>query len=315
MNLDTLLRDSAAVPDAAPRVLISGRTTLDAAITAAAAQRVAAIRVIRQRRRRRLSVTALVAAAAAFAFVIAPTLSLGGKAPVSAASAAQVMRQAAAAAGAQPGGWPDAAYWHSVSTYHQGSEPAHQREAWIGHTAPGVLTDDGVDTGFIPLDEAVFPAGGRGLSWDELYALPTDSVALESNLRAGIGGVGNSDDAELFVIVGDLLRESPASPALRQALWEVAARIPGVTLVGAVTDSAGRAGVAVERGDQRYVLDPNDGRLLEESSGSSAPAPEAPGGTAWRATYLEQGPANSAPATTWVEPTKESMASAAKASN
>ena len=82
MNLDTLLRDSAAVPDAAPRVLISGRTTLDSAITAAAAQRVAAIRVIRQRRRRRLSVTALVAAAAAFAFVIAPTLSLGGKAPV-----------------------------------------------------------------------------------------------------------------------------------------------------------------------------------------------------------------------------------------
>src|SRR5450756_2608615 len=191
MNLDTLLRDSAAVPDAAPRVLISGRSTLDAAITAAGAQRVAAIRVIRQRRRRRLSVTALVAAAAAFAFVIAPTLSLGGKAPVSAASAAQVMRQAAAAAGAQPGGWPDAAYWHSVSTYHQGSGSAHQREAWIGHTAPGVLTDDGVDTGFIPLDEAVFLAGGRGLSWDELYALPTDSVALERNLRAGIGGVGN----------------------------------------------------------------------------------------------------------------------------
>ena len=301
MNLDTLLRDSAAVPDAAPRVLLAGRTTLDAAITTVGAQRVAAVRVIRQRRRRRLSVTALVAAAAAFAFVIAPTLNLGVSAPPASASAAQVMLKAGAAAGAQPGGWPDAAYWHSVSTYSQGSGSAHQREIWIGHTAPGVLTDDGVDTGVIPLDEAVFAAGGRGLSWDELYALPTDSVALERNLRAGIGGVGNGDDAELFVIVGDLLRESPASPALRQALWEVAARIPGVTLVGAVTDSAGRAGVAVERGDQRYVLDPNDGRLLEESEGGSAPVAEAPGGGPWLATYLEQGPADSAPAATVVD--------------
>jgi len=126
-------------------------------------------------------------------------------------------------------------------------------------------------------------------------------VALDAQLRAGIKGTGNGDDAELFVIVGDLLRESPASPALREALWEVAARIPGVTLVGATTDSAGRAGVAVARDDRRYILDPNDGRLLEEWEGSAEAVPETPGGTAFRATYLEQGPTDSAPTATVAE--------------
>ena len=151
-----------------------------------------------------------------------------------------------------------------------------------------MLEDDGVDTGVIPLGSTVFPAGSIGLTWDQLYALPTNPGALERDLRRDIKGAGPDDNSELFTIVGDLLRESPAPPALRKALWEVASRIPGVILVGAVTDSAGRAGVAVERGGQRYVLDPDDGRLLEESDG----------GSAWRATYLEQGPTNSAPAPT-----------------
>jgi len=105
----------------------------------------------------------------------------------------------------------------------------------------------------------------------------------------------------MFVIVGDLLRESPASPALRKALWEVAARIPGVTLVGNVTDAAGRAGVAVRRGDQGYTFDPETGRLLEESVGSSTAVAEAPGGSLYRATYLDQGPSDSAPAPTVTE--------------
>ena len=133
------------------------------------------------------------------------------------------------------------------------------------------------------------------MSWDELYALPTEPSALESRLRKGIHGAGPDDDSELFTIVGDLLRESPAPHALRKALWEVAAKVPGVRLVGTVTDSAGRSGIAVERGDQRYVLDPSDGRLLEESQGADGPVAEAPGGAGWTGTYLEQGPAETAP--------------------
>ena len=298
------------MPDPSPHALAFGRTALDAA-TAASGRR-GAIGRARSRRTRRLGPSALVASAASLVLVIAPTIDLNGGRPGASADAAQVLLRAGTAAGEQPGGWPDAAYWHSVSTYHQGSGATHRPEIWIGHHAIGVLKDDGVDSGVIPLDVAVFPAGSRGLNWEELYALPTESRALERELRAGIRGAGNGDDSELYTIVGDLLRESPAAPALRKALWEVAARIPGVTLIGALTDSAGRPGVAVERGDQRYVLEPQDGRLLEESQGggaaavsrdgSPAPAPEAPQGTGWIGTYLQQGPVDTAPAATNVGP-------------
>jgi hypothetical protein len=294
MDLDTLLRTSAAVPDPAPAALHRGRAALESAALEAATYRSSALRA-RRRRTRRLGITALVATAAAAALVVVPTLGTGGG---SSAQAAEVLRRTAVAAGEQPGGWPDAAYWHSVSTYRQGVGPDATREIWIAHDGTGVLRSGSAPGEVIPLGKGAFPAGGTSLSWDDLYALPTEPTALEAVLRAGIHGAGKDDDSELFTIVGDLLRESPASPALRKALWEVAARVPGVTLIGPVTDSVGRPGTAVQRGDQRYVVDPSDGRLLEESSGSPGPVAEAPGGADWRATYLEQGPAESAPAPT-----------------
>ena len=81
---------------------------------------------------------------------------------------------------------------------------------------------------------------------------------------------------------------------LRAALWNVAAAVPGVKLVGAVTDSAGRSGAAGERLDgsgttQRYVLDPTDGRLLEATAADESAERQL------RATYLEHNPAETAP--------------------
>lgn len=273
MDLDTLLATTSDV-DADPVVLQRVSASLQGASP------------LRRRRARSL---ALVAAAAA-AVVAVPVVGLGGHRPAASADAAQVLLAAGRAAGAQQGDWQSAAYWHSVSRYSQGG-PVQTRETWIGHRAPGVLKDSGVQPGsVVPLEVALFPAGGSGITWDGLWDLPTEPGALERRLREGIDGAGPDDDSELFTIVGDLLRESPAPPALRRALWEVAARVPGVELVGAVTDGAGRSGTAVERHGQRYVLDPQTGRLLEESEAS------------WRATYLEQGPADSAPAATWVSP-------------
>lgn len=286
MNLDELLSETATVAEPAPHVLESGRRALGSAMSDpvdAVASSQAAQRPRRPQRRRRLVLVAA-AVAAASVVVLGPVTDLGGG-PGASAAASQVLLRAGAAAGAQPGGWPDAAYWHSISEHRRGADdPVQRREIWLGHRTPGALVDPVVAGGaagaVVPLGVAGFPAGAaRLLSWDDLYALPTDPAQLERNLRAGIDGAGPDDDTELFVIVGDLLRESPAPPALRKALWEVAARVPGVELVGSVTDGAGRIGVAVERDTQRYVLDPTDGRLLEESNGG------------WRATYLEQGPA------------------------
>jgi hypothetical protein len=283
MDLDTLLADTAQVPDPTPAALADARSRVEQSLPPL--QLIA----VRRRRRRRVLTTALVAAAASLVLVAAPTLSSHPRDT----AAAQVLRQAGASAGAQAGDWQDAAYWHSVSSY---VRDGHQvrREIWIGHHEIGVLKDPGVDQGVvIPLGVALFPAGAGGVSWDGLWDLPTDPDKLDKLLRSGIDGAGPDDDSEMFVIVGDLLRESPAPPALRKALWEVAATIPGIELVGEVTDHAGRAGVAVERHGTRYVLDPSDGRLLEEGSGD------------WKSTYLEQGPADTAPAANAEWGTKE----------
>jgi hypothetical protein len=303
MNIDMLLARSATVADPSTATLDRGRALLRAAPSTQPASRRPTDRLIRRpndpkARRvgrpvgRRLVLTGIAAAVVAAA-AAAPVISSLGGPPAARASAATVLRRAGAAAGAQPGGWPNAMYWHAVSTFSQGGSPERRREIWIGHHVAGVVTEPVGGEGYISLDEpALFPAGGTGLSWDDLYALPTEPDALATTLRAGIHGAGNGDDAELFVIVGDLLRESPAPPALRQALYEVAARVPGVELVGEVTDQTGRRGIAVHRDDLTYVVDPDDGRLLEEVEAT------------FRATYLEQGPASSAPAATVVPPAK-----------
>jgi hypothetical protein len=184
-----------------------------------------------------------------------------------------------------PGGWPNAAYWHATSEYRQGTGPVRHREVWIGHREAGVLEDSGAGNHPISLPVASFPVGASGISWDQLYALPIDPTALENVLRADSRGAGPDPDSELFTIVGDLLRESPAPPALRAALYEVAARIPGITLIGPVTDSLGRHGTAIERSGQTYVFDPSSGQILDES--------EAGG---WSTAYLSSGPASTAPA-------------------
>jgi hypothetical protein len=93
---------------------------------------------------------------------------------------------------------------------------------------------------------------------------------LFARLKAQAAGFGPRLDDEMFVEVGDSLRETNASPAQRAALYAVAARIPGVELVGRVVDSAGRAGLAVAKDDtvnhirSTLVFDPNTSVLLAE---------------------------------------------------
>lgn len=235
--------------------------------------------------RRRLTVAG-VATAAAVAAIAVPVISVGGDHPSASAEAATVLREAGKAAGAQQGGWPDAAYWHVASTYVRNGR-TYQRDIWIAHHGQSVLRDTGpgMSPGVTPAYGS-FPAGSTSLTWDQLYALPTDPAQLRSALTADIQGAGTGDTAELFVMVGDLLRESPAPPALREALYDVAAGIPGVHLTGQVTDAAGRTGTAVERDGQTYVIAPSNGQLLADID------------TGVTYTYLGQGPAASAPALT-----------------
>ena len=65
-----------------------------------------------------------------------------------------------------------------------------------------------------------------------------------------------------------MLRETYASPELRAALFQIASGLPGVELIGDVTDEEGRPGVAVGYPSDGLrhdlIFDPNTSVLLGE---------------------------------------------------
>ena len=322
--LDDLLSSTARVADITPAALDNNRAALESAIANLSQARSPAPRPLHrpaQRPRtskRGMFIAASVAAAAAV--VAATTVSVlpghpgtghpsgsqaagGGGAGSNVGinlTAAIVLRNAGKAAGEQQGGWPNAAYWSVTSVYKRDGKTYH-RDIWISHHGNSVLEDDGVFGNMTPdnLGPNVFPVGATNLTWEQLYALPTDPAKLEPVLRSDIKGAGPNPTAELYTVVGDLLRESPAPPALREALYEVAAGIPGVKLVGHYKDALGRTGTAVERDGETLVFDPATGQLLADIQGNPATAISCGGGCEeYGAAYLyvTEEPATSAPA-------------------
>ena len=244
-------------------------------------------RIRRRRRTRRVAVAAGVVTAS---LLVVPVMSIAGRHPVSSSAASDFLNAVAARAAAQQTvDASRAAYWYTKTDVRYGGKHV-TRESWMGHYASGhLIQDDGV-VGSTDIGTAVFPAGSTGLTWDQLFALPRDPEALGDWLRRAVGDAGHDPDSEMFVAVGDLLRESPAPPSLREALFEVAARIPGVELATGVHDALGRPATAVSRanpdrgGSVRYLIDASTGALLEEQE------LDAGGATTYRATLLASGP-------------------------
>jgi hypothetical protein len=182
----------------------------------------------------------------------------------------------------------------------------HVREIWLGPTGGRLHEFTGRPTFLTPQDRERWIALGRpeitvtGESENTLspmppLTLPTDPDALFVQLRKQAEGNGHGVDAEMFTLVGDSLRETSATPAQRAALYDVAARIPGVQLLGSVTDPAGRRGTAVALDNEQnrmrdtLVFDPDTSALLAERetalAGGIAPA----GTVLGYAVYLQQG--------------------------
>lgn len=135
------------------------------------------------------------------------------------------------------------------------------RDRWIAAGRPDVR-EGGPATDVIPADEP--------------SRLPTDVDALYAAIKDEAEGHSEGTYRQMFTRVGDYLREasdvSQQAFTLEQraALYEVAARIPGIELIGTVRDPAGRKGVAVameQRSDgvrHTLVIDPVSGALLAE---------------------------------------------------
>jgi hypothetical protein len=99
-----------------------------------------------------------------------------------------------------------------------------------------------------------------------------DPATLLREMRTIDGGPkGPGED---FVHIGDFLRESDDSPALRAAIYRAAATIPGVKLLGPTTDHLGRRGIAIgypRAGTlSELIFDQRTSALLGEQTVSSA---------------------------------------------
>jgi hypothetical protein len=111
------------------------------------------------------------------------------------------------------------------------------------------------------------------VSFPDLTTLPLDPADLLARIRDGWTARTLRTDAELLDAIAELLARGDGAPELRAALFEAAARLDGVELLGTVTDPLGREGVgfAAGSGQGRVVLvvDPRSTFLLsiEEHAG------------------------------------------------
>ena len=94
---------------------------------------------------------------------------------------------------------------------------------------------------------------------------------------------GNPPDEQAWVTVGDTIREAYIPVRARAAMFEAAARIPGVYVVKNVTDAVGRAGIAVARDwhglRSELIFDATTYAFLGERVVDLTPGPDSPSGT------------------------------------
>jgi hypothetical protein len=303
--LDDLLTAAGPVPDISPAGLRNGRAALDAACstglgaTAAQAGPKQGGWLRGARAKALIGITVAAAGAAAAATVIAmpssPAGSSGGpavsvpRAPAMAPApatltAAAVLERAAHAAGSRPG-WPNAQYWYVEDQYTCGGQ-LYTARVWLSRHGNGVMEKTGPTTGEPVCSAGPFTALLNDsnmfgpYTWSQLYTLPTDPAKLKPKLMADFTP---PDRQALFEDVEILLVDSPAPPAVLEALFKVDASIPGVKVVGDYTDPLGRTGTAIQLGRVMMVVDPANGVVLDDTDYGTA------------VMFITQGPATSEP--------------------
>ena len=90
-----------------------------------------------------------------------------------------------------------------------------------------------------------FAVGAKTLTLAQLRALPADPAKREKLILAGGVAPGETPSAFLLDGVVPSILEMPVTPAVRAALYEMLAAMPGIKSLGEVTDPAGQQGDAV----------------------------------------------------------------------
>jgi hypothetical protein len=126
-------------------------------------------------------------------------------------------------------------------------------------------------------------------------SLPTEVDPLREAVRelAAASHPWPRTDGQMFVVIRDLLRDPLTPPAVRAALFQVAASLPGIALLGDVTDRVGRPGVGIAMSNfllhvEIVIFDPATSDLLEERTLGVLPYGDTAPPITWGwSTYLE----------------------------
>jgi hypothetical protein len=227
-------------------------------------------------------------AAAAVTAIVMPSAPVGSAPKVTGPpprTAAAVLDQAAQAAGSRAG-WPNARYWYIESQYMCDGQLYTDKD-WLSRYGNGVAEKSGPKDGPLHCSGGLFtvPILGDNMfgpyTWSQLYTLPTDPATLKPKLMADFN---SPDQQTLFADVEELLVDTPAPPAVLEALFKVDASIPGVKVVGQYTDSLGRTGTALELGGTTMVINPASGVVLDDTDAVSSTV-----------MFVTQGPVSSEP--------------------
>lgn len=242
--------------------------------------------------------TALVGAVCAVTVAAAATLLAGSPGSPPSAVAAVLEKLATVAKSQPPVDAPRRGQYLYVASLQSNESQApevgctmlvpERREIWIGADGSGRLREThGPPSYFSQSDRAACQRAGLGSASgrarsDDWFAPNCLAPSLGSRLRGDFNNPakllqmmrridgGPPGPAENFVHVGDFLRESDASPALRAALYRAAATIPGVRLLGPTHDRSGRSGIGVEFVSSRWrselIFDSRTSALLGEQT-------------------------------------------------
>jgi hypothetical protein len=219
----------------------------------------------------------------------APAVTYSFSAGTTDVTAAYVLDKAATALGSQSqpeGSWPTGAYWHTLQQVTNGGS-VYNDNTWIGSDGDGVgwgtrLKGSGSAVGgdapfpiVTPTTSTGSPAGPsfsigqKSYTLAQLDALPTDPAKLWPIVKADDQlpfsldpALPKSGSSDLFQSIWNLLTGDPVPAALRKALYEVSAKIPGVTVKGTYTDSLGRTGTVLHVGMWTMVVDTSNGQVL-----------------------------------------------------
>ena len=135
-----------------------------------------------------------------------------------------------------------------------------------------------------------FPQGqwsfGWRLTYRQLQQLPSNPNKLLDIVREHAAPSSRADNPsstnplnyEEFVVIGDIMRDSALlQPNVRAAFYNILSQLPGIKLVGPVTDPLGRPGIEVsmqrDAHTEREVLifDPHTAQLLSTGDGGYSP--------------------------------------------